>query len=114
MGFYEFILNNPVRIAISNFLNKELISTQYFLLNIWSFIHLSAGMLLIYILIKLKAKWRYLILLGLLIIWEIFEIIMASTTSLFIMESYLDIIWDLIFGFVGAGIIDLFFQIRKI
>jgi len=116
MGIYESILNNPTRLAIADFLNFEFINKGIWFFNIWSIIHLIFGGLLIWFLIFLKIKplKRWMIFFGLIIIWEVFEIIMSSTTSLFIFEPMKDILWDIILAGIGAGILELILLIKKI
>ena len=114
MGSYQEFIDSPVRNALARFMNFEFINSGVFFFNVWSIVHLIMGGLLIWALILLRVKplTRWGILLVALIIWEIFELIMAGTTDLFIFEGFKDIIWDLVIASIGAGIVELIFLIR--
>jgi hypothetical protein len=113
---------NELRIIIADFLNINLVNKSWVFINLWSFIHLFAGMLLIYLIIqfikiesktiysskiKLKKHIHYFILFTLLVFWEIFEFINYGIikTPLFLADTSIDIIWDLIIGMLGGFII---------
>lgn len=108
---------NEIRLKIADFLNIIIFENKLILINIWSIVHLIFGALIMFILIltKLKRVWRYLILIVLLVGFEIVEFFLyTNLTQLFIPETFVDVIWDLIIGLIGAGIIDLIYSIRKI
>jgi len=101
------ILNNPVRIAIGNFLNIPIIQNQYVWTNIWSIVHLLAGFVIMMILLRFKlgsAFWKFTWLFLLLVIFEFFEYFAYTKwfVEFFIPEEIIDVIWDLIIGMFGA------------
>jgi hypothetical protein len=117
MTFTETLAQNKIRLFIGNFLSIVLFKNEFFELDLWMFVHLLTGGLIMFILrvSKLKFKWRWGIFLTLIIGFEIIEFFLyTNLTTLFIPESPVNVIWDLIFGIVGAGIVDLIFVIRNL
>jgi len=115
MSYNDFV-NNPVRKAIGNFLNIKIIQNNYVYLSLWSVVHLFAGALIMFLLILLgvKSYWKYVWLIGLLILYEIIEFFLyRNLTTLFIPETWLDVFWDMIIGVGGGAIVHLIFWIRK-
>ena len=92
----QLIPPNP----IEKFLNIELISNNFIFINLWSFIHLISGGLIFIVLNKYYPDYNNVwIVLGILILYEIFEVMFYGT--LFKEETFIDIIWDLVFGVSG-------------
>lgn len=82
---------------ISEFLGKHILTTPYFALDNWIFVHFFAGVLLgLFI-----DKWY--IVLALLVLYEIFEIILWGI--LFQVEPITNIIFDIMFGMLGFFVI---------
>ena len=108
MGFYNQLLESPIRLALGNFLNNELYVCNGFFIDVWSIVHFITGALLIWILIKLKARpsIRWVIFFILILGWEIFEILMSFNTNLFVLEKFADRIWDIIWATIAAGIVE--------
>lgn len=100
--------------AIDGFFDTTLFENSWFFLNIWSFIHLFFGGLIIWILNKFKLKYygKYMILLTLLVLWEVFEFILYGVSNPPIIEGeYLkDVIWDIIIGMIGGLFADLYMK----
>lgn len=116
MTIIEAIAENKLRLAIGNFLSKVLFKNKFFELDIWMFMHtlFGAGIMFVLNLFKLKARWRYTILLSILIGFEIIEYFLyTNLTTLFIPESFVNVFWDIVFGVGGAGLVDLGFFIKK-
>jgi len=113
---YGSFLNSPTRIAIADFLNFEFINKGIWFFNVWSIVHflVGAGLIAILLLAKVKPSTRYIIFFGLIFGYEVFELIMSSTTRLFEFESVKDIFWDIILASAGAGVIELIFWINNI
>lgn len=112
----EAIANNKVRLAIGDFLSKKLFERKYFILDIWVFVHLITGGLIMLVLnlFKLKAKWRYGILMILLIGYEIIEFFLYTTfTTIFIPEPFTNVLLDIVVGLLGAGLVDLIFFLKR-
>jgi len=109
MNIIEVILNNPVRLAIISLLNTVIIDNSFIFLSLWSIGHLFLGGIITYILFNTKVQ-RERILIYLFIIlfsYEIIEYMLYTFTSLFLQESSLDVIWDMIIGMLGGTIIFL-------
>jgi len=116
MTIIETIAENKVRLVIGNFLSKVLFKNKFFELDIWMFVHFLSGGIIMFILnlSRLKARWRYTILLSILIGFEIIEFFLyTNLTTLFIVESPVNVLWDIIIGFGGALIVDLIFLVKK-
>ncbi len=104
----EFIINNPLRLAIASVLNIMIVDNSFIFLNVWSLVHLFFGALITYFLFKFKYPKELIVasLFLLLFFYEVIEYILYNNwTSLFIPETYLDVIWDMIIGFFGGLII---------
>ena len=83
-------------------LNTIIFSNSFLFINFWSLIHLGAGFFLMKLFL-INRDNRFLKLFGLLILYEIFEVlVIASGSSLFRPEIGIDIIYDLIFGSLGG------------
>ena len=116
MTIIEAIAENKVRLVIGNFLSKILFENKFILIDIWMFVHIIAGGLIMFTLnlFKLKAKWRYSILEILLVGFEIVEFFLYTTlTTIFIPETLGNVLLDIVVGFMAAGIVDLIFFIRS-
>lgn len=100
------LLNNPIRLAIGDFLNIAIIQNNYIWINMWSVVHLIVGFLLIYLLIKVFKLKRYTLiyLFILLIIYEAIEFQFYTRWFVvyFIAEELVDMIWDMIIGMFGG------------
>ena len=109
MGF------NEVRLAIAEFLNFEIYNKGIFYFNLWSVIHMISGGLLMAGLIMVGARgyWKYLILAGLLVLWEVFELVFALNGVFFRLESVKDVIWDIVLALIVGAIVDLSFWISR-
>ena len=91
-----------VAVQIADFLNTIIISNSFLFINFWSLGHIFFGAALMYFFL-IDKKDRFLKLFGLLVLYEIFEVlVIASGSSLFRPEIPQDILFDLIFGFVGG------------
>lgn len=116
MTIIETIAENKVRLVIGNFLSKKLFENNFIIIDIWMFVHLIAGGLIMWVLniLKMKAAWRYLTLLILLVGYEILEFFMyTNLTTIFIPEPFTNVLLDIAVGFIGAGIVDLIFFIKS-
>lgn len=115
MGFYQNLLHSKTRIAISNFLNIELVNKGIWFFNIWSIVHFIVGGLFMWLLIAvgLKPGTRWIVFVSVIIIYELFELIMSATTQLFVFEPVKDILWDIIIAILAGGIVELIFWIRS-
>jgi len=91
------------------FLRISLIETNWIVIHLgWLFIHLFAGAVLFYLL--RKEKYPMLVVFELLILFEVFEFIFSNFIPLILIETFADIVWDLIFGMIGALIVWLIFK----
>lgn len=109
MQIIEVILNNPVRLALISLLNTVIIDNSFIFLSLWSVGHLFLGGIITYILFNIKVQ-RERILICLFVIlfsYEVIEYTLYTSTSLFLQESSLDVIWDIIIGMLGGTIVFL-------
>lgn len=79
--------------VISIFLNKVVINQPYLFINLWSIVHLCAGLGLGFFI----KDWKKA--LGILISYEIFEIVFWKI--LFVPETPIDILLDIVIGMIG-------------
>lgn len=112
MPLYLAIVNNEIRFKVGNLLDNRLIETKYVYVSMWSFVHFFVGGLIYFILdkfIKIKStKVRFLILFTLLLGYEFIEYFLYMNLSLlFIPETPVDVVWDLIIGMSSGFIVYL-------
>ena len=107
---------NELRLKITDFLNIILIDNNLIFLNVWSIVHFLSGMVIMYILLKTKLKFKFLVLFGLLVSWEFFEFINYGiiNSNLFIAETIKDIIYDIVYGLLGASLMLFIHKIGNI
>ena len=100
------LLNNPIRLAIGDFLNIPIIQNSFVWLNIWSIVHLIFGVGIVYLLIKTFKIKKYVLmwLFVSLLVFEIIEFFCYTKwfVSYFIIEEYVDVFWDMIIGMLGG------------
>jgi len=107
---------NEIRLAITDFLNLPIIVNSVISIDVWSLIHLFAGALILFLLIKyIKNKslnFYFISLFILVVLWEVFEFTNYGIlkNSLFLSESVTNIAWDIILGMFGGV---LFFKLKK-
>ena len=113
MGLYQAIVDNPVRSAIGNFLQTEVYKSNLVSLDLWAIVHLISGMGLMWILIlwKKKSNSKYLWLLGAVVLYEFVELFLyTNLTTLFIPETMLNVVWDILVAMIGGVCVDLLYR----
>lgn len=98
-----------LRLSISDFLNIVLVQNSFIFVNLWSLVHFTSGFIVMYLLIGrfnlVKSSSTVLLFLGLLVVYELFEFLIYSNSSvIFRKESSIDVIWDLIIGLAGGAV----------
>ncbi len=91
----------PFHTSIQEILDYAIVDLKYVYVDLWSFVHLLSGLLLGMVL----ARWiRPVIALawaiGVILAYEVAEL--ALNDILFVPETPVDTIWDVIVGFAGA------------
>jgi hypothetical protein len=94
-----------LRVAISKFLQIKIIETPFLLVNFWHIVHFIDTFIVMFIVSKIfkdsRRKWTLMIIL--ILGYEILEAIwIKKYPNLFDVETRLDIIYDLVFGVLGA------------
>ncbi|MFA6227714.1 MAG: hypothetical protein WC668_00835 [Patescibacteria group bacterium] len=101
----SFITNNPLQV----FLGRVVIDQSYIYIDYWSMIHFCSGAILgLLFAIYCPKRYSWLFTLAFLLVYEIIEIFL--TGILFITETAVDRIWDLIIGMIGFFIFYYFFH----
>ncbi len=92
-----------LRSIITDFLNKSFIENSFILINSWSIFHVFFGIFTMIITFKYyeKSNYKLGILFLVLVLWELFEMALWET-GLFRHDPAIDILWDLIIGFVAG------------
>ena len=98
---------NEIRLLIGNFLGIIIVDTPYIFLSLWSFVHLIFGVGIMYLFISRKIPAPFLFLFVLLVGWEVIEYAFYTSwfIDLFISETTIDSLWDIIIGMLGGTII---------
>ena len=95
----------------ADFFGKTYLNSKIFFIDNYSFLHLTGGILIMFLLFlffkKLKLRYRFLILFLLAFSWEIIEIVVPW----FARDSITNSISDLVFEMAGGL---LFLGIRKV
>ena len=99
---------------IADFLNLPPITYSFFFFNLWSIIHFASGGLVFFLVNKFKIKTdlKFFIFFLLLGAYEIFELsIISIGIPMFRPELIMDIVYDLIYGFLGGLVV--YYLIKK-
>ena len=93
------------------FLNQTLYRNSWIIINYWSFVHIISGVIFYFIIPKKYSikKW-FIVWVWANIIFEIAEFILALGGNPLFVEEFIDIVWDILWGLIGFGII---YFIRK-
>lgn len=95
----------PIRIAITEILQIELINTKFFFFSLWSVIHVLSGFLFMYLIkdFKLTKTNKIIILSLILVFYEIIEFWAIGTfPNFFLPETLIDAISDVAVGVIGG------------
>ena len=101
---------DEIRLKITDFLNTVVLDDKIIFLNLWHIVHFVSGAIVMFFIFKLfkkyEIKWKLLILLISLALYEVLELFFISNgSSLFRAETALDIFWDLAIGFLGGSLV---------
>jgi len=99
---------------IADFLNLPPITYSFFFFNLWSIIHFASGGLVFFLVNKFKIKTdlKFFIFFLLLGAYELFELFIISLgIPMFRTELIIDIVYDLIYGFLGGLVV--YYLIKK-
>lgn len=85
---------------LQRFLRQSIIDAEYIYIDNWSVVHFGAGFLLgLLFAYRYQGRYAWLWALAILAAYEITELFLNGI--LFVAESPIDTIWDLIIGLVG-------------
>ena len=110
---------NEIRLKIAEFLNIVIFDEKFIFLNMWHLVHLVSGVIIMFFIFKLfgKMRGRFLklwMLLGILVVYEAFELFfVAGGSGLFLAETKLDVLGDLVFGFLGGLLVYFTYPKKK-
>jgi len=98
---------NEIRLNIADFLNTEITNGGFIFLNLWHIIHLISGVIIMFFILKFfkkgEEKKKFLILIGLVVLYEMFELsFILSGSSFFRGEAAQDVFFDLFLGMIGG------------
>jgi hypothetical protein len=97
---------NEFRLALADLLNIIIFSNEIILINFWSVLHILFGFIVMWFVFNFfdKTKERFLGLVIIIILWEIYEsMFILFGSSMFRAEPSIDILWDLIAGVLGGS-----------
>ena len=94
------------------FLNQVLYRSAFIIVNYWSFVHILSGILFYFLKPKkYKIKEWFLIWIAVNIGFEIVEYILALGGNPLFVEEVIDIVWDVLWGLIGFGVIYLYHEL---
>ena len=88
------------------FLNQTLYRNIFIIINYWSFVHIVSGILFYFIKPKKYPinDW-FIMWFWANLLFEIVEYVLALGGNALFVEELIDIIWDILWGLIGFGII---------
>lgn len=96
-------------LVYTSWLYTKIIVTPYFFFDLWSFMHLLSGILIMLSLFALNYRHKFLILTISLLAWEIAEIVFIKIWSnSFLLETLPDQITDVVLGVI-TGLVTFWF-----
>lgn len=91
----------PLDTPLQQFLDRTLLDHSYLYIDVWSLVHITSGLILGLVLIRyMRAVYALATAVALILAYEVIEL--ALVDVLFVPETPVDTIWDVIVGFVGA------------
>ncbi len=91
----------PLDTPLQQFLDRTLLDHSYLYIDVWSLVHLASGLILGLVLIRyMRAVYALATAVTLILAYEVIEL--ALNDILFVPETPVDTIWDVIVGFAGA------------
>ncbi len=96
---------NDFRLFTAENLAKVISDTELFYADGWTFIHFLSGIFVMFLIMKLTEmdmEKTFFTLFFVLIIYEIWEWSVYSISSAIMEETRKDVLWDIIFGFLGG------------
>ncbi|OGU59240.1 MAG: hypothetical protein A2X64_01735 [Ignavibacteria bacterium GWF2_33_9] len=88
----------------TTWLYTKIYENQIFLFDFWTVTNFIIGSIIFCLMVILKIRYKYLYLIGILIVWEIIEmLVLYSNGDRFMIESLNDQFTDIILGLLGAG-----------
>ncbi len=91
----------PFHTTIQEILDFALLDTKFVFVDLWSLVHLISGLLLGMILIRVtRAAYALACAVALILAYEVAEL--ALNDVVFLPETPVDLLWDMIIGFAGA------------
>jgi len=106
---------SELQVKIADFLNINFVSTKFLIVNLWHVIHFISGGIVMFLILKFSKKSgikkKFLMLLILLALYEMFELaFILSGSDFFRGETSLDVFWDIFLGLLGGILV---FRFRK-
>jgi len=115
MSYQDFV-NSPVRKAIGNFLQINVVNKPWIHIDLWSGIHFFSGALIFFILTLFgtKTPWKFLALFIILVVYEVIELVLTNMTSgIFIREKLINALSDVVIGMLGGVLVWFIFFIAE-
>lgn len=110
------IIQTILPLDLVNFLNIVIIGHRYMWINLWSIVHLIAGILFFFIWYKYsKNLWKgFIFWLIINLAFELTEFILGlkGLYSELFLEEISDIIWDIIFDVIGYCLIWIYYKYK--
>lgn len=91
----------PLDTPLQQFFDRTLFDHAYLYIDVWSLVHLASGLILGLVLIRyMRAVYALATAITLILAYEVIELALVGV--LFVPETPVDTIWDVIVGFAGA------------
>ena len=109
--FLDRIVDAIIPPQIVFFLNQILYRNSFIIINYWSFVHVASGIIFYFIKPqKYNIKEWFIIWFWANLIFEIAEYVLALGGNPLFVEEFIDIIWDILWGLTGFGLMYLIFS----
>jgi len=98
---------NEWRLAFAEFMNTGIIKNSLIYIDLWSFVHIFTGFLMVYLMqkyniFKYSKLKQFLMVIFVESLWEVYEWIFYSRGLFFGVDTTSGIVWDIIMDALGA------------
>jgi len=91
----------PFHTTVQEILDWTIVDSPLVYVDLWSFVHLTSGLIIGMVLVRfMRAAYALAWAVALILLYEVVEL--ALNDVVFVPETPVDLLWDVIIGFAGA------------